>query len=120
MLPVPPQLSLDAGLVEEEDRARSVLEAARLAGRRRGIKVRTNLVRTRNPARAIVDEARRLHVEVIYLSTVHAPASERPLGPIAAQLLAERPARIVIETGRGAAHPAGERPAPVVADRAAA
>src|SRR3954453_14733269 len=121
VLPVPPQLSLEAGLAEEEDRARSVLEAARLAGRRRGIKVRTNLVRTRNPARAIVDEARRLHVEVIYLSTVHAPASERPLGPITAQLLAERPARIVIETGRRSSRPGAERPAPpVVADRAAA
>jgi APA family basic amino acid/polyamine antiporter len=123
VLPVPPQLSLDSGLAEEEARARSVLEAARIAGRRRGIKVRTNLVRTRNPARAILDEARRLNVEVIYLSTAHAPASERPLGPIAAQLLAERPARVVIETGRHPerpARPSGEPEQPVVADRAAA
>jgi basic amino acid/polyamine antiporter, APA family len=121
VLPVPSQLSLDSGLAEEEERARSVLEAARIAGRRRGIKVRTNLVRTRNPARAILDEARRLHVEVIYLSTVHAPASERPIGPIAAQLLAERPGRIVIESGRRPDRPAGEPLAPpVAADRAAA
>jgi len=100
---VPPQLSLDAGLEAEEARARSVLEAARLAGRARGLRVRTGLVRTRNPARAILDEARRLNVEVIYLSTVHAPGRERPLGPVAAQLLAERPCRIVIQTGAPAA-----------------
>jgi APA family basic amino acid/polyamine antiporter len=100
VLPVPPQLSLDAGLEEEEARGRSVLEAARIAGRRRGLRVRTNLLRTRNPARTILDEARRLNVEVIYLSALHAPRSERPLGPISAQLLAERPCRIVIETGR--------------------
>jgi len=100
ILPVPPQLSLEAGLEEEEAKGRSVLEAATIAGRARGVRVRTNLVRTRNPARTILDEARRLNVEVIYLSMVHAPRSERPLGPISAQLLAERPCRIVIETGR--------------------
>jgi basic amino acid/polyamine antiporter, APA family len=121
VLPVPSQLSLDSGLAEEEERGRSVLEAARIAGRRRGIRVRTNLVRTRSPARAILDEARRLNVEVIYMSTVHAPASERPLGPIAAQLLAERPARVVIETN-GHARDGTVRPEPpdLVAHHAAA
>jgi basic amino acid/polyamine antiporter, APA family len=119
VLPVPPQLSLDAGLAEEEDRGRSVLEAARLAGRSRGVRVRTSLLRTRNPARTILDEARRTGVEVIYLSTVHAPASERPLGPISAQLLAERPCRIVIETGRHDGRPA-EDEAPLVAGFSAA
>jgi hypothetical protein len=69
-------------------------------------------VRTRNPARAILDEARRLNVEVIYLSTVHAPASERPFGPITAQLLAERPVRIVVQTG-GPAAPAQRSRRPV-------
>jgi APA family basic amino acid/polyamine antiporter len=114
VIAVPPQLSLDSGLEAEEAQGRSVLEAARLAGRGRGLRVRTSLLRTRNPARAILDEARRLNVEVIYLSTLHAPASERPLGPLAAQLLAERPCRIVIQTGARAAveHPV---PAAVVA-----
>ncbi len=108
VLPVPPQLSLEAGLEREEQQGRSVLEAARLEGRHRGLRVRTELLRTRNPARTILDEARRLNVEVIYLSTVHAPVSERPLGPITAQLLAERPCRIVIQTGaNGAAAPPG-------------
>jgi len=99
VLPVPSQLPLDAGLEREEQRGRSVLEAAALAGRRRGVRVRTALLPTRNPGRTILDEARRLDVDVIYLSTLHAPAGERPLGPLAAQLLAERPCRIVIQAG---------------------
>jgi APA family basic amino acid/polyamine antiporter len=126
VLPVPPQLSLEAGLEREEEQGRSVLEAARIAGRQRGVRVRTGLLRTRNPARTILDEARRLNVEVIYLSTIHAPASERPIGPVGAHLLAERPCRIVIQTaqpahgengarnGGGGAYEAAERtPAPI-------
>jgi Universal stress protein family len=113
VLQVPPQLSLDAGLEREEEQGRSVLEAARLAGRRQGLRVRTELLRTRNPARTILDEARRLNVEVVYLSTVHAPASERPLGPVSAQLLAERPCRIVIQTGGAATN--GSRSGALVA-----
>jgi basic amino acid/polyamine antiporter, APA family len=112
VLQVPPQLSIDAGLDRQEEIGRSVLEVARMAGRRRGLHVRTGLLRTRNPARTILDEARRLNVEVIYLSTIHAPASERPLGPVSAHLLAERPCRVVIETNgvsangsRNGAHP---------------
>jgi APA family basic amino acid/polyamine antiporter len=103
LLQIPPQLSLDAGLEREEQQGRSVLEAARLVGGRRGLRVRTELLRTRNPARTILDEARRFNVEVIYLSTVHAPANERPLGTLAAQLLSERPCRIVIQTAGAAA-----------------
>src|SRR4051794_9839589 len=67
VLRVPPQLSLDVALGPEEERARNTLEAARLAGRRAGVDVRTSTLRTRNPGRAIVDEARRLKADVIYL-----------------------------------------------------
>jgi basic amino acid/polyamine antiporter, APA family len=109
VLPVPPQLSLDSGLEREEEQGRSVLEAARIGGERQGLRVRTALLRTRNPARTILEEARRLNVEVIYLSTVHAPASERPLGPISAQLLAERPCRVVIQAGAAAGNGAPAR-----------
>jgi APA family basic amino acid/polyamine antiporter len=98
VLPVPAQLSLDSGLEEEEARGRGVLEAARLAGRRSGVDVYTSLLRTRNPGRTIVDEARRTDAEIIYLATRHAPASEQTLGPTARYLLAERPCRVVVET----------------------
>jgi basic amino acid/polyamine antiporter, APA family len=98
VLRVPNQLSLDAGLEEEERLGMGVLESARLAGRKSGLKVQTRLIRTRNPGAAIVEEAERVSAEIIYLGTAHAPPSERALGPTASYLLAHRPCRVVIET----------------------
>jgi APA family basic amino acid/polyamine antiporter len=98
VLRVPNQLSLHSGLEEEEQLGRSVLESAKVAGRKSGVKVRTRLIRTRNPGAAIVEEAERIEAEIIYLGTVHAPPSERSLGPTASYLLAHRPCRVVIET----------------------
>jgi len=98
VLRVPNQLSLDAGLEEEERLGLSVLESAKLIGRKAGLKMQTRLIRTRNPGLAIVEEAERSGAEIIYLGTAHAPSSERALGPTASYLLAHRPCRVVIET----------------------
>jgi len=98
VLRVPSQLSLDAGLYDEEQVGLRVLETAKLTGRQAGLKVQTRLIRARNPGAAIVEEAERQHAEIIYLGTAHAPASERALGPTASYLLAHRPCRVVIET----------------------
>ncbi|HEX4106582.1 MAG TPA: universal stress protein [Solirubrobacteraceae bacterium] len=98
VLRVPSQLSLDSGLEEEEAAGRSVLESARIQGRRSGIKVRTTLIRTRNPGHDLVGEARRVGSDVIYWSTLHAPAGEQGIGPTAAYLLRARPCRVIIET----------------------
>jgi APA family basic amino acid/polyamine antiporter len=102
VLPVPRQLSLDAGLEVEEAHGRSILESARIQGRRSGIKVRTGLIRARNPGAALADEAQRIGADVIYLSTLHAPASEQRIGLTASYLLDRRPCRIVIETDSAA------------------
>jgi APA family basic amino acid/polyamine antiporter len=98
VLRVPNQLSLDAGLEEEEQLGVSVLESAKVRGRKAGLKVQTRLIRTRNPGAAIVEEAVRSEAEIIYLGTAHAPPSERALGPTASYLLSHRPCRVVIET----------------------
>jgi APA family basic amino acid/polyamine antiporter len=98
VLRVPPQLSLGAGMEEEEATGRAVLDSARVRGRKSKLKVRTTLIRTRNPGAAIVEEAERLNSEVIFVSTLHAPSSEHALGPTASYLLERRPCRIVIET----------------------
>jgi APA family basic amino acid/polyamine antiporter len=90
VLPVPTQLSLDAGLEEEEAQGRLALEAARLVGKRAGVEVHPSLVRTRNPGRTVVEEARRTGAEVVYLTSLDATAR---------YVLAERPCRVVIETG---------------------
>ena len=58
VLRIPNQLSLEAGLEEEEQLGLSVLESAKVAGRKAGLKVQTRLIRTRNPGHALVDEAR--------------------------------------------------------------
>src|SRR5947209_14163287 len=107
VLPVPAQLSLEAGLETEEAQGRSVLESARIQARRLGIKIHTGLIRTRNPGAALVEEAERVGSDVIYWSTIHAPAGERGIGPTAAYLLSRRPCRVIIES-----EPAG-RQAPV-------
>jgi APA family basic amino acid/polyamine antiporter len=98
VLPVPSQLSLDAGLEEEEAQGRSVLESARIQARRAGIKIHTGLIRTRNPGAALVAEAERVGSDVIYWSTIHAPSGEQRIGPTAAYLLSKRPCRVIIET----------------------
>jgi basic amino acid/polyamine antiporter, APA family len=98
VLPVPSQLSLEAGLEDEEAQGRSVLESARIQARRAGIEIHTGLIRTRNPGAALVEEARRVGSDVIYWSTLHAPAGEQRIGPTAAYLLSKRPCRVIIET----------------------
>jgi APA family basic amino acid/polyamine antiporter len=113
VLRVPNQLSLDAGLENEERLGLSVLESAKLTGRKSGLKVQTRLIRTRNPGAAIVEEAERQKAEIIYLGTEHAPPSERALGPTATYLLAHRPCRVVIETAPAEARKSPSPPTPV-------
>jgi basic amino acid/polyamine antiporter, APA family len=98
VLPVPSQLSLEAGLEAEEAEGRGALESARIKARRSNIKIRTGLIRTRNPGAALVEEAKRVDADVIYWSTIHAPVGEQRIGPTATYLLAKRPCRVIIET----------------------
>ncbi len=89
----------DRDFEAEEYEARCVLDIARLQARARGLKVRTKLIRTRNPGRAIVEEARARGSDLIYVSTEHAPSDERLLGPTTRYLLAKRPCRVIVEGG---------------------
>jgi APA family basic amino acid/polyamine antiporter len=109
VLAVPNQLSLDAGMEAEEAQGRAVLEGARIQGRRAGIKIRTGLIRTRNPGAALVDEARAVEADMIYWSTIHAPEGEQRIGPTAAYLLAKRPCRVIIESEKRPARTADSR-----------
>jgi APA family basic amino acid/polyamine antiporter len=112
VLPVPSQLSLEAGLEEEEAQGRSVLESARIKARRAGIKIHTGLIRTRNPGASLVEEAERIGSDIIYWSTIHAPAGEQRIGPTAAYLLSKRPCRVIIETENRPARAREPLPAP--------
>jgi APA family basic amino acid/polyamine antiporter len=112
VLPVPSQLSLDAGLEEEEAHGRSVLESARIQARRMGIKIHTGLIRTRNPGASLVEEALRVNADVIYWSTIHASKGEQQIGPTAAYLLSKRPCRVIIETENPPPRPRESVPVP--------
>jgi APA family basic amino acid/polyamine antiporter len=108
VIEVPPELPLDVPLLEAESRARSLLESALIGGRRAGVKVRTDLRRTRSAGRLIVEQAVELRSEIVYIAT--APG----LGPTAEYVLAKRPCRVVVET-----QPLPERPLAVRAHAAA-
>jgi APA family basic amino acid/polyamine antiporter len=113
VLPVPSQLSLDAGLEREEAHGRSVLESARIKARRSGIKIHTALIRTRNPGATLVEEAQRVGADVIYWSTIHASTGEQRIGPTATYLLAKRPCRVIIETENPPTRPHDREPVAV-------
>jgi len=98
VIQVPPQLSLESGMAEEEQRAVALLDAARIRARELRVKLRASVIRTRNPGAALVEEARSRGSEIVYFDMAHAPANERVFGPITTQLLRDRPCRIVIET----------------------
>jgi APA family basic amino acid/polyamine antiporter len=112
VLPVPSQLSLDAGLEQEEAHGRSVLESARIQARRAGIKIHTGLIRTRNPGASLVQEALRVNADVIYWSTIHASLGEQRIGPTAQYLLSKRPCRVIIETENPPERPREAVPVP--------
>ena len=105
VLKVPAESELDAATMDEQEyEARCALDVARLQARARGLKVRVNLIRTRNPGRAIVEEALERGSDLIYISTEHAPSDERLLGPTTRYLLAKRPCRVIVESASGSGH----------------
>jgi basic amino acid/polyamine antiporter, APA family len=99
VLEVPREHELPEGFERQEYEARCALDVARLQARARGLKVRVKLIRTRNPGKAIVEEARQRNSDVIYISTEHAPSDERLLGPTVRYILAKRPCRVIVEGG---------------------
>jgi APA family basic amino acid/polyamine antiporter len=99
VLEVPREHDLPEGFEQQEYEARCALDIARLQARARGLKVRVKLIRTRNPGRAIVEEALERDSDLIYISTDHAPSRERLLGPTVRYILAKRPCRVIVEGG---------------------
>jgi APA family basic amino acid/polyamine antiporter len=103
VLQVPTESKLDGEAMEKQEyEARCALDVARLQARAKGLKVRVQLVRTRNPGAVIVEEARERHSDLIYISTEHAPSEEKLLGPTTRYVLAKRPCRVIVESQDGA------------------
>jgi APA family basic amino acid/polyamine antiporter len=104
VLKVPGHLPLNGDLDDEEKEARRVLEVARMQAKVAGCRVRCRLVRSRNPGRAIVEEAKERHSDLIYISTEHAPSEERLIGPTIRYVMANRPCRVIVEHDPTATH----------------
>jgi len=118
VLEVPRSLELPDGFDQQEYEARCALDEARLQARARGLRVRVKLIRTRNPGKAIVEEALERDSDLIYISTEHAPSRERLLGPTVRYILAKRPCRVVVEGGGAATQAASRSGADASADSA--
>src|SRR3989454_7357384 len=71
VLPVPSQLSLEAGLEEEEAQGRSVLESARIQAGRARLQIHNRPLRTRHPRAGLVAEAHSVGGAGIYWSGEH-------------------------------------------------
>ena len=69
VLRVPLEHSLDADLPDLEELAASSLAEARLLGEDHGVEVTTSLCRSRSIGHAIVDEAKRIHADLIVLGS---------------------------------------------------
>ena len=98
---LPPQLPLEAHMLEEEAAARRVLDEAREIGAARGVRVRTSVVRARQAGEAIVAEAEAANADLVVLS---APRKERRgrrpriFGKTVHHVLKHAPCRVLVAT----------------------
>lgn len=76
VIELPPQLPLEAHMLEEEAQARRVLEEARAIGAARGVRVQAQTLRARRAGEAIVAEAARVGADLVVLRA----ARKRRLG----------------------------------------
>jgi nucleotide-binding universal stress UspA family protein len=89
---LPPQLPLEAHMLEEEATAKRVLEEARSIAAARGVKVRTRVVRTREAGVAIVAAADEVAADLIVLHARRAPR----LGRTVRHVLHHAPCRVLL------------------------
>jgi basic amino acid/polyamine antiporter, APA family len=94
---VPPNLPIDAPLPEQETRAASVIDSARVRGGRR-VTGHWEKVRPGGAGRRIVDEARDIQARALVMSLPPRRAGMSLFGKTLETILAERPCRVIIES----------------------
>jgi basic amino acid/polyamine antiporter, APA family len=104
-VPVPPNLPIDADMPEEERRAQSVIDRARVRGGRR-VSGHWEKVRPGGTGRRIVEEARRIKARAIVMGMPPRRAGATLFGKTLETVLAERPCRVIITTSTEARTPA--------------
>jgi APA family basic amino acid/polyamine antiporter len=96
---VPPNLPVDARLPEEEARAASLIDSARVRGGRR-VTGHWEKVRPGGAGRRIVEEAREIRARALVMSLPPRRAGMSLFGKTVETVLAERPCRVIIESSR--------------------
>jgi basic amino acid/polyamine antiporter, APA family len=97
---VPPNSPIDAPLPEEEARAASLIDSARVRGGRR-VTGHWEKVRPGGAGRRIVEEAREIRARALVMSLPPRRAGMSLFGKTLETVLAERPCRVIIESSRG-------------------
>jgi APA family basic amino acid/polyamine antiporter len=97
---VPANAPIDAELPEQETRAQSAIDSARVLGGRR-VTGHWEKVRAGEAGRRIVDEAREIRARAIVMSLPPRRAGASLFGKALETVLAERPCRVIIDSSRG-------------------
>jgi APA family basic amino acid/polyamine antiporter len=97
---VPPNVPIDAHTPEQEARAASIIDSARVLGGRR-VTGHWEKVRPGQAGRRIVEEARESRARAVVMSLPPRRAGGSLFGKTLETVLAERPCRIIIESSRG-------------------
>jgi APA family basic amino acid/polyamine antiporter len=98
---VPPNSPIDAEMPEQEARAASVIDSARVKGGRR-VTGHWEKVRPAQAGRRIVEEAREIRAEAVVMELPPKRAGASLFGKTIETVLSERPCRVIIESTRGA------------------
>jgi basic amino acid/polyamine antiporter, APA family len=97
---VPPNSPIDVPLPEEESRAASLIDSARVRGGRR-VTGHWEKVRPGGAGRRIVEEAREIRARALVMSLPPRRAGASLFGKTLETVLSERPCRVIIDSSRG-------------------
>jgi basic amino acid/polyamine antiporter, APA family len=98
---VPPNLPIDAVMADEEARAQSIIDTARVRGGRR-VTGHWEKVRPGGAGRRIVEEAREIKARAVVMELPPRRAGTTVFGKTLETVLAERPCRVIIISSRSA------------------
>jgi APA family basic amino acid/polyamine antiporter len=97
---VPPNSPIDAAMPEQEAKASSVIDSARVRGGRR-VTGHLEKVRPGQAGRRVVEEAREIRARAIVMPLPPRRAGSSIFGRTLETVLSERPARVIIDSSRG-------------------
>jgi APA family basic amino acid/polyamine antiporter len=97
---VPPNSPIDAAMPEQEARAASLIDSARVRGGRR-VTGHWEKVRPGQGGRRIVEEAREIRARAIVMSLPPRRTGRSLFGKTLETVLTERPCRVIIDSSRG-------------------